>query len=184
MDFFTVEYHFLGGTQLNGTVVIYFSPKQHPVLGALNSEATYPNIWSVVDTYGKSFYSAVLADLGQSSAPNVLLSSYAALLQNYTSDLGDLDVSINASPGPSLGSYDNITSQGQSGPLSITPSTIYQQYRCTVPVRKPIGSLLTTVIISDLVFLNTVWMLYKLLANWLVRRRDKTADYCTEAIVI
>ncbi len=132
-----------------------------------------PAIWVEVDAYGKSLYSTVLADLGQSSGPNLL--SNADLLQQYTKSFTN-KWAANAKPGPATQSYDEL--KAQTGPLSITPSVIHQQYICEVPVRKSNGSLIITVIIADLVFLQALWKLFNMIATWYVDWREPTAMRC------
>lgn len=75
-----VNYHFIMETQSSGNVPIYFNDGAD--LSELYTIGRYPNIWNITDIYGKSCYSAVLADLGQASTPNVLLDSNSALLQS------------------------------------------------------------------------------------------------------
>jgi hypothetical protein len=71
---------------------------------------------------------------------------------------------------------------GQTGSLSITPSTIYQQYLCQVPQRKSLGSLIVAVVVADLVFLQTVWTILTFAATWYVESKYPTARYCEGSI--
>ncbi|KAL6718557.1 hypothetical protein ACLMJK_004649 [Lecanora helva] len=120
-----------------------------------NQTSQDPKIWDQVDAYSKSFYSTVLADLRQTAGPNIL--SSAALLQQYTQNLTMNPPAGNAKPGPGTSSYNSL--KARTGPLSITPSTIYQQYTCEVYKRRSAGSLIIIVILSDLVFPQTLWKL-------------------------
>ena len=52
-----------------------------------------------------------------------------------------------------------------TGPLYISPSTISAEYLCQVPKRKPIGNLIVTILVADLVLLQTVWQIYKLVVD-------------------
>ena len=133
-----------------------------------------PDIWAQVDAYGKSFYSTVLADLGQSSTPNILSTDF--LLQQYTQNFTTNGTLGNAKPGPATTSYDNL--KAQTGPLSITPSTIYQQYTCEAPKRRSTGSLIIVVLLADLVFLQALWKVFTLGATWWAGRHDTEAMYC------
>jgi len=135
--------------------------------------AVDPDIWTDVDACGKSLYSTVLADLGQSSGPNLL--SKPDLLSQYTQNFKP-NSTANAKAGPATSSYDEL--RAQTGPLAIVPSTIYQQYICQVPVRKSIGSLIITVTVANLVFLQALWKICTLGATKYANVKDKTAMYC------
>lgn len=59
-----------------------------------------------------------------------------------------------------------------------TPSTILERYLCQIPVRKPWGSLLVSILVADLVFLQVFWKVL----NWAValglERKHPGAGYC------
>ena len=175
-----VNYHFIMETQSSGNVPIYFSDGAD--LGELYTISRYPDIWNITDIYGKSCYSAVLADLGQASTPNVLLDSNSALLQEYTKDFATLKWIVNAKPGPARQSFDAVKAQRRTGSLSITPSTIYQQYLCQVPQRKSLGSLVVAVVVADLVFLQALWTILTFTTTWYVESKYPTARYCEGSI--
>lgn len=73
-------------------------------------------------------------------------------------------------------SYDAFKSQ--MGPLGTKPAEIYLQYACSVPDRKDTGTLILTILISDLVFLSALWGILKYVAVLLVARKDRLALAC------
>jgi hypothetical protein len=180
LDFFIAKYHFIMQTQSSGNVPIYVNDGTS--LYEWNRTDKYPNIWNLTDIYGKSFYSAVLADLGQASTPNLLSNSSSAMLQKYTQDFAHLKWIVNAAPGPARQSFDDVKAHGQTGPLSITPSTIYQEYLCQIPQRKSLGSLIIAVVVADLVFLQALWKILTMTTTWCVENRYPTANYCEGSI--
>lgn len=157
----------------SGEVSILFNPEIKSLF-EYDQQRAEPNIWAQVDAYGKSFYCTVLADLGQPLITNIL--SHETLLQEYTQDFTDNGTEANAIPGPATSSYNKL--RAQTGPLSITKSTIYQQYTCEVPIRKSTGSLIIAILVADLVFLQSLWKLFTLITTWYVCRNDSTALYC------
>ncbi|KAL8717997.1 MAG: hypothetical protein Q9225_004819 [Loekoesia sp. 1 TL-2023] len=171
LSFFDANYHFLREIQPSGDVPIIVNQK---VLSLLDYQqaSVNPDIWTQVDACGKSIYSTVLADLGQSSGPNIL--SNGDLLQQYTQNFTS-KTAANAKPGPATQSYDNL--KAQTGPLVIEPSSIYQQFICQVPVRKSTGALIIAVLVADLVFLQALWKAFILCTTHFVGKQDK-AMYC------
>lgn len=118
------------------------------------------------DQYVKVLYSAILTDLGSFSSDNILIN--ASLLQEYTQEF--------QSAAGARQSYNELKDSG-IGPLNITPSTIYAEYLCQVPQRKPIGPLLVSIFVADLVLLRAVWTIL----NWTTTawtQRNQKAKFC------
>lgn len=139
-------------------------------ISELESSRTPPNIWLAADMLAKSFYSTILTDLGQTTAsPNILLNETA--LQYYTQDLADMrqpqiQYQVRARPGPGNGSYEDLNNR--TGTLGTSPSVISTKYLCQVPRQKSTGSIIVSVVIADLVFLQALWRLFTLITNtWL-----------------
>jgi hypothetical protein len=156
MSFFSTHYHFNLFRDTDGKIPIYVTPSSAQTLQSLADRDLLKDLWARIDRYGKSFYSTVLADLGQARGPNLLLSNSTDLLQVYT----------------------DATSRSDLGSLQITPSTLYSQYLCQIPVRKPWSELIVAIIVADLVFLRLLWTVFNILATWWVERRDRTAMFC------
>lgn len=171
--FFEANYHFIREVQPSGDVPIIVNQITWSLF-ELDQGSAEPNIWTPVDAYGKSFYSSVLADLGQAAGPNILSSE--TLLEQYTRNFSSFHRTANAKPGPATQSYDEL--KAQTGPLSIVPSTIYQQYICEVPAQKSTGSLIIAVVVADIVVLQTLWKVVTVAMTYIVAKRDTTAMYC------
>lgn len=122
-------------------------------------------------------YSVVMTDLGQVSVPaesNVLLSETA--LQEFTEGLAYHSfVWTNIDPGPANADYDTL--KATIGALGTTPSVISTMYTCQIPRRKSAGSLILSILVADLVFLQASWQLYIFVARLFLRDEHKPA-YC------
>lgn len=64
------------------------------------------------------------------------------------------------------------------GPFGTTPSVIATTYIYQVPQLKSAGNLIVAIVVADLVLLQAVWKLYKLVAETIVTRRQPSANYC------
>ena len=146
----------------------------------------WPQIFPRADLYSKIFYSCILADLGNSAAENILTES--ELLKNYTKDFKEPTNAYDQNDphadymGPAFKRYDELVSS--TGPLTINDSTIYAEYFCQVPQRKPIGSLIVAIIVADLVFLQALWkVLNWTTATWL-EHSDSQSSYCKGCLAL
>jgi hypothetical protein len=178
MSFFSTHYHFNWFRDTDGTIPIYVTPSSAQTLQSLADRDLLKDLWPRIDRYGKSFYSTVLADLGQARGPNLLLPSSTDLLQVYTSGFANFTTKLNAVMGPEKVSYADATSRSDLGSLQITPSTLYSQYLCQIPVRKPWSELIVAIIVADLVFMRLLWTVFNIIATWWVERHDRTAMFC------
>ncbi|KAI0889342.1 uncharacterized protein GGS22DRAFT_177860 [Annulohypoxylon maeteangense] len=142
--------------------------------GSLNAANLYPNIWIEADTLAKSTYSTVLTDLGQAAAVSNILSD-ESLLTYFTSNFSRIKMA-NFKAGPGNASFDSL--KATTGPLSVIPSVIATTYLCQVPELKSAGNLILAIIVADLVLLQSMWQLYKIVAEWYLGRRQPTANYC------
>lgn len=130
---------------------------------------TVPNIWLPTDAMAKSMYSAVMTDLGQTTGPIILLNATA--LQFYTVNMTYLTTHIaNAIPGPAKESYSALANQ--TGPLETSPSVILTKYFCQIPIRKSTGSLILSILIADLVFLQALWQIFNFIINQMLIRKN------------
>ena len=66
-----------------------------------------------------------------------------------------------------------------SAPTTPTISTISAQYLCQVPERKGWGSLIVSVLVADIVFLQVLWKLLCWITTFTVERENEQAKYCT-----
>jgi hypothetical protein len=63
-------------------------------------------------------------------------------------------------------------------PPMMSSSTISAQYLCQVHVQKPWGSLIVSVLVADLVFLQVLWTLLRFIVTWMAERKNEEAKYC------
>lgn len=151
LDFFTEPgYHFTresydSNGDLHGRPLCCINPAEYnrsKTIGGLAQEAAVPNIWLEADSFAKSFYATIMADLGQAS--NASLLQNATLLQHFTSNIttmGGYNASTSVETpwlqaGPARQTYNDA--QRSTGPLNVTgpshlASVIYAQYFCQVP---------------------------------------------------
>ena len=136
-----------------------------------------PMIWKQTDTFAKAFYFSMMTDLGI-KGPNLLTDP--AALQRYThfTRTGNKTIFGDAwgQAGPARSSYNTL--KDQTGKLGVTHSTIYAQYLCTVPKQKSFGSLFVTILVADLVFLQTLWQITAWLMSSWVEFRNPHASHC------
>ena len=162
-----------GGSGISG-----YDPGDHNyaiTVSNLASNNASPNIWLPSDSLAKSFYSTIMTDLGQITAtPNILLNATA--LQFFTQNITFMqDQKINAIPGPANDSYEAL--KDQTGPLNMTPSVISTKYLCRVPQRKSIGTIILSVLVADLVFMQVLWKILTLCTEAWLEHRDPDGKY-------
>ena len=137
-----------------------------------------PDIALQVDGFAKALYSAVLVDLGQTSSPNALTNATAlehllAVEDNMTWLPGRKVVILGNTTGQVYDSYSS-----KMGPLGTKPATIYQQYACSVPQQKGPGSLIISIVIADLVFLQALFTLLNMAATYWGSTKDPSWNDC------
>lgn len=183
LDFFNLFSRFLQDQP--GQVIYPYYPSADPELSnsisALVAGNEYPNIWIPADSLAKSFYSAILTDLGQVSAsPNVLTDTET--LQAFTTNFSyilNYSQNANVRPGPALENYNTLGAS--TGPLGTTPSVIFDKYICQVPMLKSTGNIIVSVLIADLVFMQALWQLLKLATEYFFlnkKRMGSDVNYC------
>ncbi|KAI5363768.1 hypothetical protein Slin15195_G094190 [Septoria linicola] len=128
--------------------------------------------WAPAEKLAKSAYSTVLVDLGNSEPSNLLLDGEK--LQNCTSDFNMTDQPRN--PGPATRQYDPLSERRTR--LGATPATTQANYICNKPRRKPTGAIVWLVILADIVFLQALWVIYKLIIDAWVSRHVDGAENC------
>ncbi|KAL9105454.1 MAG: hypothetical protein Q9227_009363 [Pyrenula ochraceoflavens] len=185
IDFFQVDYRFIVDTQAPpGDYKIIYpglydgDDTSGTKLSRLVARSAYPNIWGYADDLAKSAYSTILADLGQvTTSPNILTN--ASALQYFTANFKDNKIGqdiANAQPGPATADYSSL--KDTTGPLNLTTSTINAQYLCQVPQRKSTGNLLVSILLADLVFLQTLWRLFRFVVDHFLLKSVVDANKC------
>ena len=110
-----------------------------------------------------------MTDLGQTTAtPNILTNATA--LQYYTQNITYMqNYTLNAIPGPANDSYDAL--KEQTGTLQMSASVISTKYLCQVPKRKSSGTLVVSILVADLVFIQALWKVFTLCTGaWLTHK--------------
>ena len=181
LDFFDMQYDFLeqrsgfGFTESLNSVAYYIDNK--------NNNSASPHIWTSVDQFAKSMYSAVLADLGQTQYPSQSsLVTTGSTVEQYTSTFADpLEWSLPGGIPPMLLREDYKSRQSGPNPtggLGLSDSVVATEYLCQVPQRKPVGDIFVSVLLADLVFLQFAWKLYTVFVDrWLIHKQPN-AMFC------
>ncbi|KAI0970430.1 hypothetical protein F4678DRAFT_436805 [Xylaria arbuscula] len=150
----------------------------------------YPSIWTSIDFLGKSMWFTAMTDLGQNhtSIPNML--AYPDLLTNLTRNVTNEVQAFEAiQDSPNRGgslmidtslettSFDS-SAMPQPG-LGARDSFLSTNYICQTPQMKPPATQALAILIADLVLLQTIWMVYKIVLDAVVLRRgDPSLKYC------
>lgn len=69
-----------------------------------------------------------------------------------------------------------------SAQLKIEPAIFETNYLCQVPVRKPWGNLVTSILVADLVFLRALWSLIGVAASYFAKRKTTTGNVCEACV--
>ena len=152
-----------------------------------------------VDAFFKTVYSLALTDLGQSTADNIL--ARPRLLMDFTSpalfELNRTTYSIgwnsNWFDNETI-FFDTVPSQiinfggmgagfsallpAYSKPPVVQPAVISQQYFCQVPQLKSTGSLLISIVVADLVFLQVLWKVFNMVVTLGMERHHPDSKHC------
>lgn len=77
--------------------------------------------------------------------------------------------------GPAKDAFSTLNS---TGPLGIHPSVLAATYLCEVPRQKLMGTLIVSVLVADLVFLQALWIALKLVVVGYLKRKEMQANLC------
>ena len=123
----------------------------------LSSTGDESNFTLTVKRFATIFMSIILTDLGDTTdTRNILLNETA--IEEYVGFLEERLVSRYKLNGPVVN-------------LGTSPSVIPRKYLCQVPQRKPIRTMIVSILIADLVFMQALWKLFNLIINlWLTQR--------------
>ena len=179
--FFDLQYDFLQ----HGAAFGFTGPLNSAAfyINNQNNKTSYPDIWESVDQLAQAAFSAVLADLGQTQLPvQSSLVRDAGTIQRKTSSFNDSSHWNLPGGIPNMlvhESYDSRqASSSATGNLGLSPSVVATKYLCQIPQRKPFGDIFVSVLLADLVFLQSAWKLYTLLVDKLLLQRHLDAMCC------
>ena len=152
-----------------GNIVVNSGPVEN--VEVLNELGAWPNIWNSADDFARVFYSAIMTDLGQVHTTTLL--NDATLLKKFSERIPIPDVeTIWLKAGPARTPYIG------GGNLTVEPSYLYTKYLCQIPTRKSAGSLLLSLLVADIVFLQAAWTILNFITLKVLERNAPTAHYC------
>lgn len=176
VDFFNI---WCGFNKLNTTSIGYssdFCLGANNVTSLLKGELM-PSIWNSVNILSKTTYFAMLADLGRNnnSGPNMLADP--ALLAHLSSDLTTVNTTTQHFrvwlPADLEEQSFDIAQAGQWD-LGVSPAVFITTYICQKPRLKSFGTLFFGILIADLVFLQAIWFVFRLVVDtfWVEKRPE------------
>jgi hypothetical protein len=116
-----------------------------------------------VKRFATIFMSIILTDLGDTTdTRNILLNKTA--IEEYINFLEESLVSRYQLNGPVVN-------------LGTSPSVIPRKYLCQVPQRKPIRTMILSILIANLVFMQALWKLFNLIINLWLTQRDSEGKF-------
>ncbi|KAI0413344.1 hypothetical protein F5X98DRAFT_390874 [Xylaria grammica] len=143
-------------------------------------ERPLPAIWRSVGALGKAMFFTVLADLGRNNdtMPNML--AHPDLLASLSMNLTAVNETLREKFRWGMDekifqqSFDPSQSQYNTQSLSVDDSMLVTDYLCQIPRLKSPGTLFLSVLVADLVILQTIWKIYTLVVdNFFLEDKDK-----------
>ena len=120
-------------------------------------------------------------DLGQVDAsPNILTND--SQLTNFTSQFPTTQTDAShigaLAIGPEQHPYSPLTDT--QGPVGIQSSVLASKYLYQVPQRKAWGTLITCMLVADLVFLRALWLTFTLAVGMWMKHKYHDRDFCED----
>ena len=134
-----------------------------------SNSSTIAKLAGALDVLGKMLWYTTLTDLGQDISSNILTNK---TLSDRFATLAPVSITREN------GSHYHFTAFNESPSRTVTPSVISSIYVCQVPKIKSAGTLLLSVLIADLVFLQALWKLFTLLVDYGMIRRQPEMRMC------
>jgi hypothetical protein len=173
--------------RVDGTLTTPASLRKRQTIQALTASAApvaatseKVDVLLQVEALGRAFLSTMWTDLGQQQQNRNIFSD-PILLQESSQNMTVTGLRLASAShehffGPETQPY--LHDQTDEANLGVSPSVIATNYLCQIPQRKPWGSLITSVLVADLVFLRTLWAIVTFVASYFTKRRDPTANSC------
>lgn len=144
-------------------------------IAELDQAGTYPDIWILADSLAKSLYSTIMTDLGQTQAKSNFLVN-ADDLEYFTKNFTYINNVTEVWPDV-VAQVDYDALKNETGPLGTSPSVISSQYVCQVPQLKSAGSIFISILVADLVFLQTTWTIFTFVVGvYMSRTSQRNSD--------
>jgi hypothetical protein len=187
LDAFGVTWHYITNPLSDGS---FQSPANgsiyHPIKASTaiqDGHGSFPNGSTILygmDRLARVMYSTILIDLGQppaTSKSNILLNPDLLTEFSNVTFSSPGGYGVNPAPFPAGAGYANLTASGHQYHLTFSPSSISTTYFCQVPKIKSPAYIVLSVLVADLVFLQTVWQIYCFIVG-LVLSGDAKANWC------
>ena len=184
----------------NTTSSVYkgnFSSQSNTSYSTLTSDTPWPKIWAPADRLAKAMFSAITADLGQTSTEyisadgtptDMSMITTPERLHHWTSNLTQIWDASTVSNKKSLLGYgwmqmsqfplSSSTSTGFPLQQQFFASTISATYTCQVPRLKSGANIFISVLVADLVLLRAAWTLYNYVVDYFLKSRHPDANLC------
>lgn len=152
----------------------------------ITEQKPVPSVWGPMSVLGKAMWFTVLADLGRDDdfMPNML--AHTDLLENLTANMSVVNETIPRlwrwglleDEATSLTPF--VASQSSTGnaELEVSPSVLATNYVCQVPKLKSAGTLIVSILVADLVLLQTIWYFYVLAVDYFFISKTANLRYC------
>ena len=134
--------------------------------------------------YVISFYSTIMADLGQRNVSNIL--NDTSMLEYFSSNITRIAseklpdwTNLNHNSFPDLAAWPMSSSNSSNWHLEIRSSTISTTYLCQVPRLKSTGNLIFSIVVADLVLLQALWKVFIIVVDWWTKKRYPHMGTCT-----
>ncbi|KUI71973.1 hypothetical protein VM1G_07755 [Cytospora mali] len=144
-----------------------------------------PSVWQPMNVLGKAMWFTVMADLGRDDdfLPNML--SHPDMLENLSANMSVVNETITPrwdwglrNRGASVVPFVASESTTDNVELTVTPSVLATNYICQVPKRKATGTLIVSILVADLVLLQTIWKIYVLAVDRFFISKREDLQYC------
>lgn len=150
------------------------------------------DVFSAGRSWAEVFTSAMWTDLGQPERPNIFsdpdrLEQYAQNISTIVSRLEDQGPISDADRAKQAADIQRIFPnnstvqdlvESSSTRLAIEPAEFATNYLCQVPVRKPWGNLVISILVADLVFLRALWTIVNFIAMYFAKQQSPTGNSC------
>ncbi|KAH8156881.1 hypothetical protein CIB48_g11361 [Xylaria polymorpha] len=136
----------------------------------------YSNIWNAVDFLGNAMWFTVMTGLGQNdnTIPNMLAypDLLANLSQNVTNEVQVFEATQSSSGRGIILKIDTDLETASFDPSAAPqPSYLSTNYICQTPRTKSAATRASTIIIANLVLLQTIWQVFKLILDYVLLGR-------------
>ncbi|KAI0010064.1 hypothetical protein F4779DRAFT_579175 [Xylariaceae sp. FL0662B] len=148
-------------------------------------ERPVPGIWRSVEVLGKAMWFTVMADLGRNddAMPNML--ARPALLANLSSNMTQANQTLRREFRWGLAAIDDQflknfdPTQSRNSQLRVNQSLLTTDYLCQIPQLKSPGNLFVSILVADLVILQTLWKIFTLIIDGFCIKDTEEAQSCT-----